>query len=115
MMIRHTTRLYFLIFSFFVLVGCSAHQPPKSDNVESSSSDVYSYHAPSLDGSGKIYMGREIARVMDPANASWLERPNRKVEELIKEMAAVGLRWQETKEFLPQQHFMVFERLINHR
>lgn len=35
--------------------------------------------------------------------------------QLIKEMAAAGLRWQETKDFLPQQHFMVFERLINHR
>ena len=252
-MMRLTTRFYFLIFSFFVLAGCSAHLPAESDNVDSDSSDVYSHRVPSWDGSGKIYMGREIARVMDPDNASWLERPNRKVEEmpeqvlrhmnlkpdevvadvgagtgyftfrispmlpsgkvlaveiqpemleiikkrawemhvknvfpipgtmtdpnlpeagvdvvlmvdayhefsypremmeaiiralkpngrvivieyrgedpqvakpphhkmteaqLIKEMAAVGLRWQETKDFLPQQHFMVFERLINRR
>ena len=43
--------------------------------------------------------------------------PHHKMTEaqLIKEMAAVGLRWQETKAFLPQQHFMVFERLINRR
>lgn len=253
MMIQRTTRLYFLVFSFLVLAGCSAQQPAESDNVDSVSSDVYSYRAPSWDGSGKIYMGREIARVMDPDNASWLERPNRKVEEmpeqvlshmnlkldevvadvgagtgyftfrlspmlpsgkvlaveiqpemleiiknraremqvknvfpipgtltdpnlpeagvdvvlmvdayhefsypremmeaiikalkpdgrvvvieyrgedprvakpphhkmteaqLIKEMAAMGLRWQETKDFLSQQHFMVFERLINRR
>ena len=27
-----------------------------------------------------------------------------------KEMAAVGLEWVETKDFLPQQHFMVFVR-----
>jgi ubiquinone/menaquinone biosynthesis C-methylase UbiE len=27
-----------------------------------------------------------------------------------KEMSAVGLVWQETKEFLPQQHFMVFQK-----
>ena len=26
-------------------------------------------------------MGREIARVMDPYSANWLERPNRNVEE----------------------------------
>jgi ubiquinone/menaquinone biosynthesis C-methylase UbiE len=253
MMIRHTTRLYYLIFSFFVLTGCSTHQVAESDNVDSNSSSVYSFQAPSWDGSGKIYMGREIAGVMDPDNASWLERPNRKVEEmpdqvirhmnlkpdevvadvgagtgyftfrlspmlpggkilaveiqlemleiikkraremqvknvfpirgtlkdpnlpdagvdavlmvdayhefsypremmeaiiralkpdgrvvvieyrgedpqvakpphhkmteaqLIKEMAAVGLRWQETKDFLPQQHFMIFERLIKRR
>ena len=30
--------------------------------------------------------------------------------EAKKEMAAVGLMWKETKEFLPQQHFMVFEK-----
>jgi FkbM family methyltransferase len=28
----------------------------------------------------------------------------------IKEMKAVGLRWVETKDFLPQQHFMVFQK-----
>ena len=27
-----------------------------------------------------------------------------------KEMAAVGLTWKETKDFLPQQHFLVFEK-----
>jgi hypothetical protein len=27
-----------------------------------------------------------------------------------KEMAAVGLVWKETKDFLPQQHFIVYER-----
>ena len=29
-----------------------------------------------------------------------------------KEMSAVGLVWQETQEFLPQQHFMVFEKKL---
>ena len=28
----------------------------------------------------------------------------------IKEMRAVGLRWKETRDILPQQHFMVFEK-----
>jgi ubiquinone/menaquinone biosynthesis C-methylase UbiE len=39
--------------------------------------------------------------------------PNHKMTEaqLIKEMEAVGLRWRATKDFLPQQHFMVFEKL----
>jgi len=43
--------------------------------------------------------------------------PHHKMTEvqLIREMAAVGLSWQETKDFLPQQHFMVFERSINRR
>ncbi len=32
------------------------------------------------------------------------------VAQARKEMAAVGLVWKETKEFLPQQHFIVFEK-----
>jgi len=28
--------------------------------------------------------------------------------QVIKEMAAVGLKWQQTKAFLPQQHVLVF-------
>lgn len=32
------------------------------------------------------------------------------VAQARKEMAAVGLVWKETKEFLPQQHFLVFEK-----
>lgn len=32
------------------------------------------------------------------------------VEQCRREMAAVGLRWKETKNFLPQQHFLVFEK-----
>src|SRR5262249_53722294 len=33
------------------------------------------------DGIGKVYMGREIAKVMSYYGASWLERPERKEEE----------------------------------
>lgn len=32
-------------------------------------------------------------------------------KQVIKEMNAVGLSWQETQEFLPQQHFMVFKKI----
>ena len=32
------------------------------------------------------------------------------VEQARKEMAAVGLVWKETKSFLPQQHFLVYEK-----
>jgi hypothetical protein len=28
----------------------------------------------------------------------------------IKEMSAIGLSWRETLDFLPEQHFMVFEK-----
>ena len=86
MMIRRTTRLYFLTFSFFLLAGCSAQQPAETGGVEAGSNGVYTYRAPSGDGTGKIYMGREIARVMDPDNAGWLERLNREVEELPEQV-----------------------------
>src|SRR5688500_7383063 len=35
----------------------------------------------SPDGTGKWYMGREIARVMGHQGAAWLERPEREEEE----------------------------------
>jgi ubiquinone/menaquinone biosynthesis C-methylase UbiE len=37
--------------------------------------------APSRDGIGKCYMGREIAQVMGHQGAEWLERPEREQEE----------------------------------
>lgn len=33
-------------------------------------------------------------------------------KQVKKELKAVGLKWQETKEFLPQQHFLVFNRPV---
>jgi len=32
------------------------------------------------------------------------------VDQARKEMAAVGLVWQEMRDFLPQQHFIVYEK-----
>ena len=42
---------------------------------------IYQTTQPSPDGIGKIYMGREIARVMSHEGADWLERPGREQEE----------------------------------
>lgn len=36
---------------------------------------------PTRDGTGKVYMGREIAQVMGHLAAGWLERPEREAEE----------------------------------
>src|SRR5579864_5715285 len=41
----------------------------------------YTTTRPSYDGIGKVYMGREIARVMSHEGADWLERPGREQEE----------------------------------
>lgn len=42
----------------------------------------YEQRAPSRDGIGKIYMGREISQVMGHLAAGWLERPEREREEM---------------------------------
>ena len=45
-------------------------------------STLYIQRAPSRDGIGKIYMGREISEVMGHLAAGWLERPEREREEM---------------------------------
>jgi ubiquinone/menaquinone biosynthesis C-methylase UbiE len=51
---------------------CAALSPPDS---------AYVFKAPSRDGTGKFYMGREISQVMGHRGANWLERPGRESEE----------------------------------
>jgi ubiquinone/menaquinone biosynthesis C-methylase UbiE len=41
----------------------------------------YTYKRPSADGTGKVYMGREIAQVMGYQGSTWLDRKNRDREE----------------------------------
>lgn len=54
---------------------------------------AYRRAAPSRDGIGKVYQGREIARVMSHAGAAWLERPERAAEEQPERLiAALELR-----------------------
>ncbi|MGL5793569.1 MAG: class I SAM-dependent methyltransferase [Waterburya sp.] len=35
-------------------------------------------------------------------------------KQVKKELSAVGLKWQTTKEFLPEQHFLVFSKPVTH-
>ena len=51
-------------------------------------SKFYSYRQPSFDGTGKVYMGREIAQVMGYTGAEWLERTDRVKEEQPEQMVA---------------------------
>jgi ubiquinone/menaquinone biosynthesis C-methylase UbiE len=56
-------------------------------------SKYYSYRQPSFDGTGKVYMGREIAQVMGHQGAGWLERSDRVTEEQPQKMVAtLGLK-----------------------
>jgi ubiquinone/menaquinone biosynthesis C-methylase UbiE len=51
-------------------------------------SKYYSYRQPSFDGTGKYYMGREIAQVMGHQGSGWLERADRATEEQPQNMIA---------------------------
>ena len=72
-----------------LLFLAAAHLPAAAQT----SGPPYSQGTPSRDGTGKLYMGREIAQVMGHRGASWLERPERKGEEKPDRLiAALDLR-----------------------
>ncbi len=48
---------------------------------ESNPAGQYTYKNPDRDGTGKVYMGREISKVMNFMGMSWLERSTRPQEE----------------------------------
>lgn len=63
----------FLSLSLF-LPGSACSQDQKTDS-------VYTYQAPSRDGTGKYYLGREISQIMGFQGMQWLERSSREREE----------------------------------
>jgi ubiquinone/menaquinone biosynthesis C-methylase UbiE len=69
--------LFLFIFSTLLSFGCEAQTKSKATD------DNYTYKAPTRDGTGKIYMGREISQVMGFAGRSWLERQSREQEESV--------------------------------
>lgn len=73
---------YIWIIIFWLLTGCSYQQHPEAAANSPEFSAVYKQRPASRDGIGKVYLGREIAGVMNPQGASWLDRPGRDVEEL---------------------------------
>lgn len=64
-----------LLGVLLAVLGCDRAADPNADG--------YTYlEVPSPHGTGKVYMGREIARMMDTAAAERLDRPAREVQEL---------------------------------
>lgn len=78
----YTSRQSFLlIFCLFLPILHSCAQQNQASEAESSA-DYYRVQQPtSRDGTGKIYMGRDIAQVMGHRGAGWLERDSRRAEE----------------------------------
>ncbi len=65
-----------------LLPGCGTQQGNDAVAADGPQSDShYQYRARSRDGTGKVYMGREISQVMGHLGAAWLERPTREREE----------------------------------
>lgn len=61
------------------LAGCINAQ---ENTIKKSAADtLYTYRTASSGGTGKFYMGREIAHVMGASNSSWLDRNTRPTEE----------------------------------
>lgn len=68
--------VFAFLFSLGFIWSCEA-QETKEENPS------YDFRAPSRDGTGKIYMDREISMVMGFAGKAWLERQSREQEESV--------------------------------
>jgi precorrin-6B methylase 2 len=78
-----------LVAFFATLAGWSAGAPVLA---REPAAPGYGRVAASADGTGRTYMGREIASVMGWQAAGWLERPEREKEEDVERMvASLGL------------------------
>ena len=70
-------RILLIIF----LVCCAQCFSQNSIAQKNNSDSLYTYGAASPGGTGKFYLGREIAHVMGASNAEWLDRASRPQEE----------------------------------
>ena len=77
-MIQKPYVIVFLLGLWMMNVSCQSSSNTTSKNTLPTH---YRMVKPSRDGTGKVYMGREIAQVMGHFGASWLERVNRNQEE----------------------------------
>lgn len=75
------SRLTILIFALLFICCRGNSQQQTTATPPANSSSVYQFMNATRDGTGKVYMGREIAHVMGHLGASWLERPEREREE----------------------------------
>src|SRR6267378_4185863 len=83
---RHWLRL-FLALSAGVATAAFAPADDKKPDTATGRYEFRKDHDP--DGTGKFYMGREIAQVMGHQAAGWLERPEREKEERSTKLVEV--------------------------
>ena len=84
-----------------IVVGVQASQEPTASQVATAAQLASPLPAPPYEtrpvhdpnGTGRFYMGREIAQLMGPGGIPWLDRPEREVEERPEALlAALELR-----------------------
>ncbi|WP_227006309.1 class I SAM-dependent methyltransferase [Rufibacter latericius] len=75
----YLTKLLFYGLGILLCTACES-QPVKSQKAASSG---YVSKAAHPDGTGKVYLGREIAHVMSASGGEWLERDSRQKEENV--------------------------------
>lgn len=63
------------------LIACERGSSQQTTNTQADSARYYRYRNAAYDGTGKVYLGREISQVMGHLGAEWLERPEREQEE----------------------------------
>jgi ubiquinone/menaquinone biosynthesis C-methylase UbiE len=79
---KYSLSLHLCVFLLFSSLAACGQQSQEQGQIRNSEQDHYQYRQPtSRDGTGKIYMGRDIAQVMGHRGAPWLERSARKEEE----------------------------------
>lgn len=64
---------------FICLLGLTYFSPANAQ--DKAEEKIYTYKDPDRDGTGKVYMGREISKIMNFMGMSWLERSTRSQEE----------------------------------
>ena len=83
---RKTVNIVALVVGMLLLLIYATTSPQSESQSETDptrpASTLYEQRAPSRDGVGKFYMGREISQVMGHLAAGWLERPQREREEM---------------------------------
>jgi ubiquinone/menaquinone biosynthesis C-methylase UbiE len=76
-------------FSLTILLTLSLNRCGTAGTSAGAATDTtYTYKTPHPDGTGKVYLGREIAHVMSASGAGWLERSTRQQEEDAKAAVA---------------------------
>ncbi len=70
----------------FLLAALASVTHAQTTNTVATTNSPYTMRAPSRDGTGKWYMGREISHVMGHQGADWLERPEREAEEKTEQL-----------------------------